>query len=289
MTKLDEVPEGKMNRIEKEISLSFALKVFKRHLHIIIITPVVFGALAFMYSAYFASKEWEANAIIQVGKVGITEVEARPAEPTPTVIARIQHPSFIKSVTERLALSPSKFKSESELFSKSLKVAAVADNGLIAVKLKSHSPEMAESLAKEIIEALREIHEKLMKANKESIKQKIQIASENIRTLTAEIGILNKQLKGHDWSSYDAVLAATILNEKNTKLINMIQSKQTLEQVLQNPAVTYPTQLIGGVSISDGPIFPKTKQIVFLAILVGLLLGIIAVLVRAAFESQEQS
>jgi len=296
LAKLDEVYGGKMNRSEEEINLSFALNVFMRHLNIILITPVLFGVLVFIHSTYFASKEWEANAIIQVGKVGITEdkngkagLGAGSAEPVSVVVARMEHPSFVQSVVARPAFPRSKFLSEDELFTKSFKVTELADSRLIGIKLKSHSPEAAAILAQETVNALREIHEKLLAASTEFTKQKINAASENIRALKAEITTLNKQLKGHEWSSYDATLAATILNDKNTQLVNQLQTKQSLENALFNPAVTYPTQLIGGISISDGPVYPKTMQLVVLAILVGLLVGIIMVFAMVAFKSQEQN
>jgi hypothetical protein len=98
---------------------------------------------------------------------------------------------------------------------------------------------------------------------------------EDIRNVGAEAELLKKKLlASHNWNAFDATLSATLLKDKSMQLRSMIQEKLLLEEQL-TPSRSYTTRMIDDIYVSEEPVSPNKPLIVALAILAGLLAGVL--------------
>lgn len=257
-----------------EFSLTDIWTIIKCNKRIILISPIFFGIAAFFFVTFFVTPTWESSAILQVGQVGQVAQTPKLVEPIPNVVSRMMQPSFATKMLEQSKLVDGELITLKGIYGNSLKVTKIKDAELIEFKVRGYSPMMAQSLAENTLSYLQKIHGEMMKASITRIESQIQTTNEDISTVKKEIEFLTQQLQGnHNWNSYNATLAATVLQDKSTQLRTLTQAKLLLAEQL-SPSVTFPTKIIGEFSVSDDPVAPKKSLIVSLAVLLGLFVGV---------------
>ena len=123
-----------------------------------------------------------------------------------------------------------------------------------------------------------------MASSIDAIKAQIKFVNEELEEVKSERGFLKNQLLGrHDWGSYEATLAATILQDKS-KERRELESRKLLLAELLGPSTTFSTRLVGDVSVT--PVTTKKAFIVALAILVGLIFGLFIAFVRSTIKNE---
>lgn len=278
-----------MAQAEQEVGMSPAelWDAIKRYKHVIFAAPLICGIAAYVLVTFIMAPQWEASAIIQVGQVGqvgqIGQVVAdgtfgsiapKLVEPIANVVVRMQNSSFALDVLKQTNFNSDELSTATGIFKNSIKVEKAKDSELVEFKLKGYSPEMARTLAINSVSYLQKIHDEMMSPGLVRIKTQIQIANEDMQALRRETDSLSKKLQDkHDWNSYNATLAATVLQDKSNQLRGLTQRKLLLTEQL-SPSVTFSTHTVGDISISDAPVSPKKPLIISLAILIGLLGGI---------------
>jgi capsular polysaccharide biosynthesis protein len=263
---------------EVEISLADMWVTVKRHKWIVLIAPVVCGIAAYILVSFVMAPKWQASAILQIGRVG----GEKPVEPVANVIARMQHPSFAAGVTNRGDFKPGDLPTAKAIYRGSFKVNKIKDAELIEFSVQGYSPTMARNLASHTVSYLQKTHDEMMSASVTRINAQIQTTDEEIQKLKLAMDLLRKQLQGkHDWNSYNATLAATVLEDEAKELRGLTQRKLLLTEQL-GPSSTFSTQIIGEVSVSENPVSPKKLSIVGMALLLGLFGGIFLAFARNA-------
>lgn len=269
-----------------EVHLSDIWTTLKLHKRIVTIPPVICGVVAYILAAQVLTPKWEVSAILQVGQVGqigqVVQSGPKLVEPASNVVARIMHPSFSRAVLNESNLKPGDLPLAKSVFQNSLKVTKIKDTDLIEIKLKACSAEMARTLGINVIGYLQKAHDELMVPGVARIKGQIQNTNEEIQKLNVELNFLKQQLLAkHDWNSYNATLAATVLQDKSNQLRELTQRKLLLNEQL-SPSVTFTTKVVGDISVSEEPVSPNKPLIAGFAALIGLLCGIFIAFARNA-------
>ena len=276
--------------LKEELSFAEIWLTIQRYKQVVLFTPLVCAVAAIIYVAYFITPQWEAYTILQVGQVGqvvpanqVGQVsQPRPAEPVANAVVRMLAPSFAAGVLSQANL-------ESEDAAKAindswLKVTKPKEADLLELKVRGKSSDVARVLALNAVGYLKKSHDELMASSIDAIKAQIQLVNEELEEINSEQELLKKQLLGkHDWSSYEATLAATILQDKFKELRELKNRKLLLAELL-GPSTTFSTRLVGDVSVT--PVTIKKAFIVALAILVGLIFGLFIAFVRSTIKNE---
>ena len=133
---------------------------------------------------------------------------------------------------------------------------------------------MAQSLVENTVSYLQKLQDEMMVAGITRIKSQIQAVNEDLLTVKLDLDFLKRQLQGNrDWNSYNATLAASVLQDKTNQLRTLTEMKRLLLEQL-SPTVTFPTKIVGDLTVSEDPVSPKKSLIIGVAILLGLFGGI---------------
>lgn len=157
---------------------------------------------------------------------------------------------------------------------------------LIEIKLRGPSAEMANKLIQGAIANLQKVHSEMMEVSIEKNQKQLNMLISDIQKTSAAVALLNQRLlASHNWSDFDATLAATILNSKSNELREMNQRKFVLEEQL-SPSRTYTTRVVDEVYVSDEPVSPRKLLIIGLAMLLGLFAAVVVAFGHNALTSK---
>ena len=259
---------------DDEINLADIWATIKRYKQLTLVAPVLCGIAAYILVTFFIAPTWEASAILQVGQVGQVGQVAKQVESIPNVVSRMMQPSFAVKTLEQSNLKAGEFAAAEAIYKSTLKVTKVKDTDLIEFKLRGYSAEMAQSLVENTVSYLQKLQDEMMVAGITRIKSQIQAVNEDLLTVKLDLDFLKRQLQGNrDWNSYNATLAASVLQDKTNQLRTLTEMKRLLLEQL-SPTVTFPTKIVGDLTVSEDPVSPKKSLIIGVAILLGLFGGI---------------
>lgn len=276
---------------DDEISLVDVWRAAKRYKKLLLLTSGLGAVAAYVFVTFVVAPTWLAEGVMQVGQVGqVTQVTQMTqvaqvaqvvlVEPVQHVVSRMKQPSFAVKMLAKSDLDAEARSRAERLYKSTLEVTKVKDSALINFSVRGYSAEMAQSLAEGTVGYIQKLHETMMEPAVTRIKAQIQAADADLISLRKDVNFLERQLQGnHNWNSYNATLAATVLQEKSDQLRRLTQTKLLLEEQL-SPRVTFTTKLLGDLTISEGPVSPKKLLIIGLATLLGLLGGIVIAFVH---------
>ncbi|MHB1116101.1 Wzz/FepE/Etk N-terminal domain-containing protein [Sideroxydans sp.] len=273
------------NNRDGETSLADIYKILVRYKKLIVGLPVLGAVVASLFSFAILHPTWEASAVLEVGKIGqAAQTPPLLVEPPSTVVTRILSPSFVRGVIKRAGAKADELYALKEFY-KTIKATQIKGSELIEIKLRGPSAEKAEDIILSVIGSLQQTHAEMMTSSVEKNKKELQQLVENIASASLEVELLKKKLlAAHNWNTFDATLAATLLNNKTVDLRNLVQRKLNLEEQLA-PSRTYTTRVIGEVYISEGAVSPNKILIISIAVLLGLFGAIVFALVHNAIVS----
>jgi hypothetical protein len=245
------------------------------------------------YTAYSVSPvEWESEAVVQIGKIGRTQLTqgsgeglSMPIEDLQVVIERLKSPTFFEAIAQK-AESPGfrevmdvKHGGKGMLSVQKIRSSNVNSN-LILVKLRAKTAELAKLRLDFIVKELNSVHYKigfeyldvLRTALTDSLSQSI-----SLKQTAAEI---DKRILGSGcFEKADANIGkcSILLSSKsavNTTLRANTLSMFSLKTALSSPN-TLPTNAIESPTLPVQPISPGLLQMLMLGLLVGLASSVI--------------
>ena len=210
---------------DDEINLADIWATIKRYKQLTLVAPVLCGIAAYILVTFFIAPTWEASAILQVGQVGQVGQVAKQVESIPNVVSRMMQPSFAVKMLEQSNLKAGELAAAEAIYKSTLKVTKVKDTDLIEFKLRGYSAEMAQSLVENTVSYLQKLQNEMMVAGITRIKSQIQAVNEDLLTVKLDLDFLKRQLQGNrDWNSYNATLAASVLQDKTNQLRTLTES-----------------------------------------------------------------
>jgi len=261
---------------EDELSLLDMYKVLKLYRKSILVTPFVFAIVALVITWLFISPQYEAQAVIDIGRFNQQLLE------TPEVLVdRLNHSSFVERVVDE---HPNLFKADAELIKKKQIKSFLAkknkDSNLVSFELMGKTPERAKSKAVAVMETLSAIHQKIFDNNVELVRQKVSLIDHEIESLKSNQ--INSADNAKD--TYDISLRALIANDHLNQLRALMNRKLELEASLRS-VTSYNTRLLERIYVSDEPVSPHLLIVTLVAFLLGLFGAVFAAFVRNSLKA----
>jgi capsular polysaccharide biosynthesis protein len=189
-------------------------------------------------------------------------------------MARLVLPSFAKEAIKYAGIKPEETNAMLPYYD-TLKVSKIKDAELIEIKLRGPSSEMANNLMQGLIINLQKAHSKMMFDSVEKNAKQLQVLVADIQKSGVEMDVLRQRLlSSHNWSDFDASIAATLLQNKAYEVREMTQRKLMLDEQLSSTR-TFTARVVDEVYVSDGPVSPRKALIIGLAILLGLVCAVV--------------
>ena len=269
---------------EEELNLRDLYLILRRYRRSLLIAPIVFGLGAFLVSTFLVSPKFEASGTIQVGQVNKV-----PLELAVNLEARMHDESFAPGVVDaHLPVfmngsdNPVVLIAERAKLKRALVVKPLKGTELVGFSLTSRDPARVLANATAVVDSVQAAHTTLYQTGVESIKRQIAITDTQISSLQHDMdSLIGNHAKAQGLNAYNAVLDALVVQDRSNQMRVLIQHKFDLETSL-NPAITFNTQLLGKVFVSDGPVSPNVPLITLMALLLGFFLAVVAAFVRNA-------
>lgn len=260
-----------------EVSLFEIFNVLRAYKWLLFGLPIAGAISAALFASLVLQPKWEGSATLEVGRVGGTV-----AEPVVNVVTRMMLPSFSRGVLNTGVFKPEEME-EAQASCSTLKAVQIKGADLIEVKLRAPSAEMAQKLIQGSILNLQKMQSEVMAVTIEKNKKQLQLLSDDVKQGSAELDLLKKKLlAAHDWNTFDATLAATMLKDKTLDLRKMVQDKLALEELLSSSR-TYPAKVVDEIYVSKDPVSPNKLLIIGLAVLLGLFAAVVIAFAHHAF------
>lgn len=240
------------------------LNVLRRYKLLLWILPLLTTVVGIVGAYYLISPKWEASAVLEVGQVA-----GKPVELSANAVARMMHPSFVVNTLNSYSGALAEIDSARNEY-KTLKVSQVKGTELLEFELRSKSPKRARDMIQNAIANVQSIHSEMLAVTLERNIKQIQLLDKDIQSGTSELAQLRQKLTGsHNRNSFDATLAATVLQSKAVDVRDMTQKKMLLEEQI-SPTRTYTTRVVGEIYVTEEPVSPNKLLIVALALMLGL-------------------
>lgn len=260
------------------MTLTEAVTFLRRHF-VKIGAITLAGAAIGIGAAYVIPKQWEATAVLQVGQVQSTVSQTTPLELPARTVERTKIASFIDNLLTDvgLPLDPGvSSRADTIRSSFSAKVLRAAD--LVEMKVRDMSPDDArktlEVAEKQIVDA----HGKLFTPSLDRLKA-------NLATVSADLTVAQERLAGaRKMASEQAghgvgnrfsenVLLSNIINDMDKEARLLVLRKSELAEQL-NTSRSFNTRVVGAVSISRRPVFPKRAAFLLAGAFAGFMIGL---------------
>lgn len=249
----------------------------------ILVLGAVLGGACGIGAYFFATPKWQANLLVQVGKVSAsTERDSSLIEGISQTAYRIRSKEFVDAVINSTGYTETG-NEENEpqdvrLFRSSLKPSEVTGTDFLKVEFLGYSHEQlkkyADGLAHELLAAHNRIPDALkaeLKSAQEKNNNELAAAEATYERLTKEFGKIQQQPQDAQ------LLSASVLTAQIQNSAALIESLRKIQRDLDRrlfPTNLYPT-VISKVEIDNRPASPKLKFFLLGGLVLGLVCGFI--------------
>ena len=246
---------------------------------------MLLGVVFALIIAVLLPKQYEARALIKIGQIGNNSPNGFPIEPGLQVVDRIKSQSFQDAVL--IALGVSVDDDDDVLvkqFRKNLKV-KLEKSELLSLNLKALSRAEAAVIMQEVVNQLNITHNKLLYPTVSRLKLELDSVSNELKIADIESKQLMKALETQSDKITDTKFSQTVLlnslrMSKDQEYRSFRDNKRLLEEKL-SPERTFATHVLGKVEVSKKPVFPKYGIFAVTGLLLGLILGFLAIAIKS--------
>lgn len=249
----------------------------------------ILGAVVATCAYYYVTPKWQANLLIQIGKVTPGGMrDGSLIEGVDQTAFRIRSRDFVdavllKVVDARPDGTGTEETSEIKLFRESLKSSEVRNTEFVNVTFLGYSKGQLEKYAAALTQELLTLHNRVPETLKkelqaESTKNKQELADAEVMydTLTKDYNRL-KQLPADQQLLPISILTSQIQN--SASLVDALRSVQRDIDRRLFPSNLYSTTVLK-VQIADKPVFPVLGVFLFIGVIAGLAVGLMFLIFR---------
>lgn len=258
-----------------------------------IVWAVGFALAVALLAVLLLPQRYEAFAIIQVGQVA-----SSPIEQSVLAVERIKTPSFQLRAAKAMGddkwlsrLTDSVSGSSKDLVVQVMKSTAAQGAGaLIELKASAQSKELAAKKAETVVVELVRIQNEIASPTVSKIRSNLVIAREKLSRAEQEMTSLGKLVASasvKDDRFTQLSLMTSVRLQKEQEIFDLRQSIMALETSLVAPA-TQSAKMIEAVFVSDKAVSPNKTLLLSLAVIVGLMIGVVLIFSENAWRSGRQ-
>lgn len=263
------------DEVNDEIHLLEIWHWLKRYKWLLLAATMV-GAVIEAAVATWTQPVWEASALIQVGRVGWAADQI--VEPVARITTRLGDVSYMRHIEKGLQ-DPAAIK---PMYIGGLQATPVPSTDFLRITLRAYSKEMAKNLVLAAVNQLKAEHDEMVRPALENRKMQLAAVERDILdTKNAKKELAKWITSGKARANmfvYMTLRQQILANEHE-----LDQRKLTLGEQLDKSR-TYPTSLLGDINVSDQPVAPKKKALVFIGAIVGLLAGMFVAFIHNFFR-----
>ncbi|HET6632245.1 MAG TPA: Wzz/FepE/Etk N-terminal domain-containing protein [Rhodanobacteraceae bacterium] len=242
---------------------------------------VVLAATAVV--TYVARDQWQATAWIQIGQVGqVPAGEKNEIEPLLRVIERLRMVPFQNEVMASVGLAPD--SPAARLYRKSIDLVPLPYAGpLVRMNLRGFSRQQARQFAAATVRQLQAIHQRLEAIPLQLAHARLERIEADLHHATTERDQLARITlpagKSGTGSIDNPLLASVLVSSKNDEIRSLQRARSDLLDRLSS-TYTFQTSMLGSIYVPEKKASPHLVLMWGVGILLGLLLGALAVLAR---------
>jgi uncharacterized protein involved in exopolysaccharide biosynthesis len=286
--------EREAGSIDGVLTMAELWRILISNRHWVFGFPVLFGLIALGYGL-LAQPQWEAAAILQVGRIPqIQQANLDPngalIEPVAKAIERLKLPAFRDGTLVALGVGTQDPKAG--LYRNSLRLRQLPNTDLIELRIRGFSREDAREFARLTVERLAAIHGQVaqptllhLRSLLEEVERELDQATVARDKLSLTATRKDRPSPGERFS--ENVLLASILEARDDQ-IRQLKERRLLLIEMQAPQRTFPTSLIDDVFVPTTPVWPRPWLSVGLAAAAGLLAGVTIALISAGLQRRTQ-
>lgn len=244
----------------------------------VVLVAVLLGAAAGAGFFYATPLQWEASATLRIGQVA-----GKPIEPAVVAAERGRRDVFVARLREVLGWQADGVAHrQGTLLRDSMRISLVGGADMVRAAFRVHDVSDARRVAAALADEFRRPHDALaepqvarLKAELADLEMQLSALESDRGRIVASITKRAEQAPGGQFP--EQVLASNLLVESNRELGKQRQRRLLLQEEL-SAAMTFPTELFGGLDLSEKPVFPRRGASVAAGSLFGFLLGAALVL-----------
>ena len=266
---------------EDEISLFDLWQTLKdkwRH----VLGGILLGGLGAAAMITTSQAQYEATAMLQTGRVAGSIIE----DPS-TIVERFKSPSFHLEVAEDVG-DPNWIMQVEGGGGTQILSATVPklSPSMVEVKVKAKSPEFAKKIADAATAKLIERQEVLSAQTRKKIEFDLSATKEKLAKSEQDLLALSRTLDSvgtKDDRFTQISLMMSVKLQKESEMFALRQTVFALEIALLPPS-TQPARVLEAIFVSPKPVSPKNGLLLALALVGGLLVGVMSVFVSGAWQ-----
>lgn len=248
---------------------------------------VVVTVLVCTYAfAHLVKRQWEATVWIQIGQVGqVVSGQDPKVEPLQRVLERLQLVPFENDVLKSAGYAPD--SSVAQLYRSSLKLDPLPYAGpLVRLSVRAYSRQQANELATATVTQLRAIHQRLEEIPLASARARLAQVEADLQAAEAERGRYRQAAtpvnsgEAGNKNPQNPMLVGMLLAGKNEEIRDLKQTHSDLIDHLSS-ANTYETSMVWPVYVPDRQAFPNPELTWEIGLMLGIVLGAFATVVRS--------
>lgn len=238
---------------------------------------ILFAALGAMALAFVVSimvrPLYEAVMLVRIGQIAKSIQEAVPIEPPKTVLDRLRYPSFKK----RVVLSVHGVGNERKLW---MRAQLLASSNVVEIRVRGNSISEVNKIANAVLEELKTSHSRIASAALTVMHDNLEVVSASLKIASTQLDKARGVISATNPGSGQSAILASLLTEYLQAEVGSLRERQAaLRRSLEFP-FTYMTDIIEPVYVDAEPIFPNTALNVLLAAFAGIMVSILAIVMR---------
>lgn len=265
-----------------EISFGEMVNFLRRNAALLVaftLAGIVCGFLA----ARSVPKQWEAVSYFQMGQIQFATNGNPPVllEPLGQTAERVRLPFFQDEVLRAQGQNAnSENAAVVDLIRRGMNAVAIPSNNIVQFVVQGYSPEQARAYMQSMQAAMLRIHEQAFKASTELLRTRLaELEADRIpvqKQLSTLTKIVDQTVQGKTArrDGGDTLLMLSLLEKARRDSSDALERERVLKEQL-NPARTFPSKVVGEITVSDTPVKPRTSKYLFAGAVFGIILGLL--------------
>lgn len=262
---------------DDEVSLQDLWRVLVQYKAWVLGFPVLAMILAAV-TVSLIKPQWEAVALVRIGAVGQVGQVGQTIEPAAQLVERMKLKAFRDAILINLGLPIDTENPDTRLYQESLQVKPLRSVDLIELRVRSFTQVNALRYMNATIDSLKKSHNERTAPEIKRLQRVLQRSEKEIAQFQLLRDKFVKLLEVKEKAGFmENVVLSNNIVKLDEMLLNLKRTKDHYEFLL-DPMQTFPTAVLDKVSLSFHSLARKKTQIILMAGVLGLILGVGGVL-----------
>lgn len=274
------------------LDLSYIWRAVVNSWKLISWSVLIFSAIAVMF-ALVLPKEWEATTTLRMGHIPLETGEYKLIEDPMQTVERIKLNEFKEIIISNLGVptNDKDFSKRTSLIAKSLKGSVTPYTEFINLSTRGLSKQDALNALKTTVYQIQAAHALISRPLKARVEKELQATTGSLTSNSRELMTLKNSIEPA--VSYktsvgfsQSIIAIQLLTEKE-KNQQTLKNQQILSTARLAAFDEQATKQVSAITVSKTPVFPKRNIFLLIGALFGLIVGVLAAILKYENENDK--